>query len=633
MANSCALARAKLVDAVASLRKAGTREKITTGIKAGFVTSIVTPMRAVAGNASWGGVVHLARNPLASAIDVVQATGRSAATGFKVKPHEFRDFVNTLDRDGMKVMARGFKKGTEPVREAATAARGADRPVSKFINELRQRLNANPNVPNTTVEYKRTVYKHPLAQTMTDGAFAILEAADRPWWQMAFDTSIYQQSKLLAVREGLKGKNLRARSAELQATPTLEMQMRALDDANYATFKDKNVLSTTAANIKRGIKNVADKKTDPTLGPWRRAQAESLKAAAKVGDYVAEATLPFTGVPSSVAGKMVSTSPLGLLNPDLLKGTAGQRAQALANAGIGFGMVAIGMELYEKGLITGALPKSKTERDQWTEAKRPSFSIKIGDNWYGLRSLGPAAASLFMGAALRRGFDEGETPTDAISQGAGESAKFLTQQTYLAQIGAMVEAMQGEPGRGARVAANLALPTPAFIGQLNRAADPYERDTREFGDQLKSKLPLGHLYAPTPRRMGVTGPLPKRTAAERISSVASPLPITRSRDDATLRELRRLGVSFGIPPKQVKGGGKVADLPREQWEQLTTEAGGGAMAEIRRILQDPTFQALDDEEKKKVLDQVVEDYRSNVRDPMKEALLAAAAPRKKKVRR
>ena len=49
---SCALARARLARRVAELRPAGKIEKATTAVKAGFVGSIVTPMRALAGNTS-----------------------------------------------------------------------------------------------------------------------------------------------------------------------------------------------------------------------------------------------------------------------------------------------------------------------------------------------------------------------------------------------------------------------------------------------------------------------------------------------------------------------------------------------------------------------------------------------------
>jgi hypothetical protein len=289
--------------------------------------------------------------------------------------------------------------------------------------------------------------------------------------------------------------------------------------------------------------------------------------------------------------------------------------------------------MFERGWITGAMPKEANEKAAWDLAGKKPYSVKIGDNWVGLRSLGPAAASLFMGAAIRKGFDEGENTTDALSKGVTASTQFLTQQTYLQSIGNLVDAAQGEPGRLGRQAVSTLVPSPAFIGQVNRATDPYVRDEREFGDQLKAKLPLGHLYAPTPRRVGPAGPLPRKTAAERFSSVASPVPITRSRDDADLKELRRLGVSFGVPPRTIKGEGKVAEIPRAEWEAFVTKAGSETLAELRAILIDPEFQPLSDSEKKEVLDKVVEQIRKKYRDPMKEGILAAAVPRRQKVRR
>lgn len=623
---SCALARAKLMDVVAGLRKAGLREKTTTAIKAGYVTSIVTPLRAVTGNASWGSFVHLARDPIASAIDVAQSYARSAGTGFKVKPHELRDFTHALDRDGLGVMAKGFGKGTAPVRDAYNESRS----VSEFVNKLRLNLQANPSVPNSTVEYQRVKYDSPLAQTMTDASFSILEAADRPWWQMAFDTSLYRQGKLYAIREGLKGDALSRRSSELMASPTLEMQMRALADANYATFKDKNVLSNTASAIKRGIRSRADVEIKPGLSDFERQSQQSVKVASKVGDYVAETTLPFTGVPSSVAGKMVSVSPLGLLNPDIFVGSQGMRSAALANAAIGTGMIGVGMLLYQKGMLTGAAPTNPTEKAQWKKAGKASYSVLIDGYWVGLKSLGPVASPLFMGAAMRRGFDEGQSTGEAVGMGAKASAKFLTQQTYLQQIGNMVDLMQGG-GSFAQTATSMAVPAPAFIGQLNRAVDPYTRDNRAFVDQLKSKLPLGPLYAPTPREMGPTGPLLERSILERLSSVVSPFPVTKDRDTPDLKQIRELQVSFGVPPRTVQGtiNGKkrIATIPRDVWEKFTKEAGTEAMTEITQKLHDPEFIRLDDDQKKKELDKIVSRARDKYRKPIKDKLMPTAVPR------
>jgi hypothetical protein len=605
LADSCALARSRLVSAVEELRKSSRVEKVTTAIKAGYVSSIVTPLRAVAGNASFAGFLQLARHPLAAAIDVVEATGKSAATGFRVRPHEFRTFANSLTADGMGAFLGGFGRGTAPMREAATAARNADkRPVSTFINELRLRLNARPEVPNSTVENRRIVYDHPIAQAMTDASFAILEAADRPWWLAAYDTEIYRQSKLLAIKEGLAGRALKARSAELMARPTDETLLHALDAANYATFKDRNLLSKGATAVKRSVKQIAEKGPDA-----------STRLAGKAADLLLESSVPFTGVPSSVAGKMISVSPFGVLNPDIFVGGQAKRAQALANTGIGFGMVALGMKLYEEGKLTGSMPRDASERAQWNEAGKQSFSVLVNGKWYGLRVLGPVASSLFMGAAMRRELEENpEDKGAAIGKGVGAQADFLTQQTFLQQIGNMIETAKGGASVG-RLGAQF-IPAPALAGQIGRAADPYEREQNDFLETVRAKAGLGFM---NPRRLGPTGPLPARTTAERVAGLVSPLPMKQSRDTETLAEIRRLHIPFGLPSRSIKlPGEKPVKLTRADYEEFVKAVGTKTMRIIEETMADPQFEVLSDDDKRDVLSNIVRGVRSEGRGELKQ---------------
>jgi hypothetical protein len=505
----------------------------------------------------------------------------------------------------MAAFAKGFGRGTAPMREAFGAARNADkRPVSTFINELRLRLNARAEVPNSTVENRRVVYDNPIAQAVTDASFAILEAADRPWWLAAYDTEVYRQSKLLGIREGLTGKALKARSAELMARPTDEMLLHANDAANYATFKDRNILSRGASAVKTSVKKIAETAPDA-----------STRAAGKAADLVLESSVPFTGVPSSVAGKIVSTSPFGILNPDIFVGGQAKRAQALANTGLGFGMVALGMKLYEEGKLTGAMPSNASERAQWNLAGRQSYSVKINGKWYGLRVLGPVASSLFMGAAMRQALQE--EPDDkgaAFGKGVGSSADFLTQQTYLAQIGNMIEVAKGGASVG-RLAAQF-VPTPALPAQVGRALDPYDREATGFLETVRGKAGLGFM---NPKRLGPTGPLPPRTTAERLSGVLSPFAMRQDRDTETLQEIRRLHIPFGLPGKSIRlPGQEPVKLTRDDYEQFVTAVGTKTMGLIEDTMADPQFQSLSDDDKRDVLSDIVAGVRAEGRDEIKQ---------------
>jgi hypothetical protein len=578
MAISCAIARAKLARKVAELRKAGALEKTTTAIKAGFVGSIVTPMRALAGNASWGGLRHLALQPAEAAVDYMLSVGKSARTKFKVSPHEFREVANALDADGLSAMWGGFKKGGRPVTDAYKAAKGAGGPIPRriaaFVQELSTRLDADQVAK--VVDVERVKYSSPVSQTLVDGAFAVLEAADRPFWKLGFDGSLYMQGKLMAIREGLKGPALRSRAAYYFENPTDEMNLRAADDANYATFKDRNVMSRTATSIKRGLRSAADKSPDPAATGYDRVRQKAKQRGAKIGHYVVETNMPFTGVPSSVATKILQVSPLGFFSPSLF-GSQAERARALATAGGGTAIMAAGFLLAKKGLITQAMPRDPKERAQWDEEGRQPWSVKIGKDWVGLQALGPVASPLFMGAKLQ------DVRRDSPEAGAGEQAarvaagagQFFTQQTYLQQLSRLIDAAQDEKKAAALVASQI--PLPAAGGQINRLIDGKTRDTKTIKDQIVTKIPGASRLAP--EKLTPTGHSIDRSIEERIAAVVSPLPLRRSTETPLTQEMRR-------SRRHVRDAGEIDHVPRQEDPARTAgvsrDARGGRTARADR---------------------------------------------------
>lgn len=621
----CALAREKLSRYVRELRTANTVEKATTAIKAGYVGSIVTPMRAIAGNTSWGALQHLVNQPATAGVDFLLSAAKSARTGFKVPPHEFREVVSALDKEGLGVMMRGFGKGTAPTREAAASARqgfGADRAagvgrpsafgrgIARFVEELSTRLDAE-NVAKV-VEFDRVKYKSPVLQTMVDGAFGILEAADRPYWKLGFDGSLYMQAKLLAVREGAKSAERAARAKAYFEAPTMEMVARATDDANYATFKDKNALSRSAASLKRGMKAAADKNPTAAPGTYERTKQVTAQRGAKVASYVTETNVPFTGVPSSVAYKVAAQGPLGFLNIPKLMGTQAERAKALAQAGVGTAMWAVGYKIAEAGGLTGAFPTSPAEKAQWElEGKQP-WSVKVGDTWVGLNSLGPAAIPLFMGGNLHR-LKEGEPDASQLELAGKEAAfvgKVMTEQTYTQQLARLIGAV-GDEKKGAALLASQ-VPVPSIVGQANRAADPYQRDTRRIGDRLLSRLPGGNFL--TPKAVDAFGEPVRKTPLERASAVVSPFPLKASRDTPLLVELRRLGVTVGKPQRTLRFEKKSIERSDDEFEKMLAEVGPEVHTALEELIRDPDYADAPDEKKVAVMKKIIRDAHSKAND-------------------
>lgn len=606
--NSCALARERLASFVARMREPGTLEKVTTGIKAGFLGQLVTPMKALGGNALSFGFRTLVEHPVRAGFDYLHAVGKSAADGrFTLSPDAYRQVTLALDKEGLGRIVQGFKKGAEPTRLALQTAgkestlRGA---ITRFVDELNTRLDAEQ--VNRTLEYGRTTYKSPVLDNIVNGVMGVMEAVDRPYWRASHDFSLHMQSKIQAAAEGLKGESFKKRSEQLFENPTDEMILRAVDDANYVTFKNRNFLSRMAAGTKQFARQMAEKDPTAPKGTYAHGLEATRQAGAKGGSYVLETNLPFTGVPSAVAGQAFSlaTGPLSLLRLVTNKNPAAV-SRIVSDAALGSALIAWGYKLAREGNLTGAAPPSNTsERAQWDAEGRPPWSVRINGTWYDIRFLAPVAAPLYAGAGIAKAR---QAQPDVgmgkqLATAAGSTGQMLTQQTYLQNLSALIDALKAPDKKGARLAASQ-VPIPALSGQIARATDPAERVADGFWEQLQAKIP--GLSRSLPERVDPLGRVQERTGVERLSEVFSPGRIKQSTENDITREFRRLGVNLSTlkDVSSVKGQ-KVERTGQEQAQFLKTLGNEKAQA-LGRFIASPEYQQLTDEQKANALRRIV----------------------------
>lgn len=628
MANTCALARQRLAQAVADLRAATTREKAVSAVKAGFLGSINTPLRMMGGNAVSLAFRSLVQHPAETAVDYVRAVAQSAAKGkLSFTPSDYRSVRLALDSEGLKRYAKAFWTGTEPTRGALRTAhdvyaetagpwKAVREAVIAFSDDLNTRLDAE-HIYRTTDYQDNTHYNNPLSNAAVNGVFGIAEALDRPYWRAAHDFSLWMQSKVLAGAEGLKGAELKARAAEIFEHPTDEMAMRAADHANYTTFKNKTPLGNAAQDVKTGLARRADKEIPTDVQGYERTRAEIAKAANGIASFMVELNLPFTGVPSSVAGQSfaIGTGPLSLVR--LLSAANRNPAMAariIAESGTGTAIMALGYHMAQDGALTGPAPTSPSDRAQFDAEGKQAYSVRVGDKQFDIRFAMPVAAPLLAGAALY--WSKGETPSARATAGVGSTAKMLTAQTYLQNLNNTIEALQDPVKRGERFVVSQ-IPMPALLGQVARASDPLERDPKSIPEMLAVKIPgLSRTVNP---RVDALGRVQERTLLERASEVISPSRIKETSETPVTREFRRLGISLNKPSPTVTFRGE--KMRRTPGAQVTYEQSVGPImaAELGKLMASPQYQRMDDEIKAKALlrvrDRIHEVYGK--RDAMK----------------
>ncbi len=610
MALKCQLARAQLTNFVAGLKQGGTAEKVGAVVKAGMIGGVSAPAKGLLGNTAWGGYVHLAQQPVQAGLDYIQSVAKSAATGFKVKPHELREVVNSLDADGLKALGSGFRSGVNELKQGHAAGKLAiaglkpGSPFAERIAAYTDGMSAVLNQGTVGMNNPTTRIQSPAIRAAVQGAFNLVEAVDRPFFAAAHDMSLYMQAKLGAVRQGLKSGDPRFKQEvdRLTANPTDEMVTRATDDAMYATFKDKPQIAQMIENGRRAVQSTADKSTG------------AKKVGAIATSVGMDLTIPFTGVPSSVAAKATSMTPFGLLSPKML-GTQAQRSQALANASLGTLGIYAGYKLAKDGLVTGAAPQGSNERAD-NDLTRANYSVKLGDTWVDIRQLGPVAIPLFVGASLAGLTDKNPQANagDMAATGAATVGKSVVENTFLQGVKRGVDAIQDPEGKGAAFAAGM-VPVPSVLGQIGRAVDDTPREAKTIPERLMQRTPLSVLL---PAKKTPTGAAPEKTLGERLSPF-SPMPVKPDRDTPAFAELRRLGLALGMPERTTSIKNKKITIPDAQYQQML-ERQGQLMQRVETLIQGSTYQRMDDERKKQYLRLIVERVRNTARQPVRQSL-------------
>jgi hypothetical protein len=364
-------------------------DKAITVWKAGLLTSLRTHERNLIGNTIMG-ASEIAKDIPATVADMLM----SLRTGK-------RSMSPTLQGS-----LTGAKKGAISMKDIVTKGYDPEEAISKFD------------------VHKVTWGNNPVEQFLkkaTDAVYRPLAGEDKVFWHSSYARSLYDQAATEAINVGKQGNQ--SFIENLVKNPTEQMGINALKDANYATFHDQNVLTGVANSIKRAAQS-------NKLGP----------VGSEIGKVVTEVLAPFTGVPSSIVGKTMAYSPIGLVKgavnmgrvlvqniPELQR----QAAQEVGRGVLGTGLFGLGAYLMSKGLMTGQ-PKDATEANLWATQNKPSNSVFINGKWRSIGSIGPQNLVMLAGAKYQE--EMGKQGGEDIGAYAGNLAKDQLGQTFLAKL-------------------------------------------------------------------------------------------------------------------------------------------------------------------------------------------------------
>lgn len=393
----------------------------------------------------------------------------------------------------------------------------------------------------------------------------------------------------LAVRqagsEGLKGARARERTAELLANPTDDMMEKALDYGRYITFQ-RPLGDGLAGGLSRVTQN------QPYL----------------------KAVLPFVRTPTNLIKFTAERSPLAPMvkewRRDFAAGGA-RRDLAVAKVMVGSGIGALIADLASKGVITGSPPSDENRRRLLYANGWQPYSVKVGDTYYSYKRLDPFAMTFGTAADLATmgdGMTEEQQDKGAALWTASVISN-LASRTWLSGITDALDAIQ-DPERYSgnfikRLIGSATVPTGS--AQLARWLDPLSRETPDVGSYMSSRMP----------GMSI-GLLPKRDVWGRpIASeggvgpdIISPVWTSTDKQDPVTAALLADNLKVGKPSRKV-GGRKLSDA---EYDRYQATAGPLMHDKIAKLLSEPSWSQLDQEERQDALDKTAKASRAIARE-------------------
>tara|TARA_R110002124_G_scaffold287106_2_gene470478 strand:+ start:1375 stop:5913 length:4539 start_codon:yes stop_codon:yes gene_type:complete len=392
-----------------------------------------------------------------------------------------------------------------------------------------------------------------------------------------------------AGKEGLKGQAAKDRVAELLNNPPDEMLQQSFDYGRYLTF-------TKPLSEKDGALSA--------LGSMASRATQVVPAL--------KAILPFVRTPTNLIKFSIERSPLAPAMKDWRRDFAAggaRRDLAVARAMVGSGIGALMAQYAAEGKITGSPPSDKAkERLLRADGWQP-YSFKVGDKYYSYLRLDPFASTIGTAAdiaTMNNGMTDKQR-ADGATLTVASILSNLGSKTWLSGITDALAALD-DPERNSewflkRLAGSAAVPTG--VAQAARYMDPTFREADTAGDYIQSRIPGMGASLPSKRDFwgqpivgeGGLGP-----------DAISPIWQSTRRNDPATNELLRVGVRSGPPQRKEMTGHEYADFQER--------AGTMAKASIGALIQTPQYRAMSNDEKEKIIKDIISDTRREAKKTM-----------------
>lgn len=393
----------------------------------------------------------------------------------------------------------------------------------------------------------------------------LLMAEDEFFKAIGFRAEINAQAIRQATEEGLTGRALANRAAELRANPTLEMTEAARKAAEKQTFT--NPLGRAGTGLQLLVSNV----------PGLRF------------------IVPFIRTPINLVKYAIDRSPFAPLFKEARDNLTGKngpiaRDNQIARIALGSTISATTAWLAAQGHITGGGPsqsegakRALMRADGWQP-----YSIKVGDTYYSYSRFEPFGMLMGVAADFVEMHDS-MTKDEKANLGvllAGSAARNLVSKTWLRGPSEAMQSILDPQRYGPRYLQGMfGTVVPTGIAQYANSQDPYIRQARSILDTIRSRLPgeseklfvRRDAFGEPIRREGALGP-----------DLISPVYQSAAKNDPTVAEMLRLKVYPGRLPRTIMH----AELTDAEYDTYTRVAGQASRRLLDTLVNMPNWREL-----------------------------------------
>lgn len=412
-------------------------------------------------------------------------------------------------------------------------------------------------------------------QAYEETIFHLLGAEDQPFYYGAKARSLYSQAIAQAKNKGLKGAQRKTFIENLVKNPTDDMLEWSVYDAEIAVFQNRTHLGDIAKSIQK----------------------------VKGGEVI----VPFGRTPAAVATQIINYSPVGIVEEiakEIKNKKFDQRkfSQAFGRATIGTGALFIGTLLFKTGMMTLDRPNNERERELWKLEGRSANSIKIGDKWRTVQTLGPIGNVLIIGGHFQKMLDEEGSPTKAIVTALAGGAKSFSEQTFVRGVNQAVDALT-DPERSfenwfSSMSGSL---VPTIVADTARAMDEQERRAIGPKERVQKRIPI--LREKLEPQIDVFGQDLPRYGGNVLETMADPTRPSKIRQDVVVDELRRLwDKNIKVSPTQLGDKKGYEILTDEENTQLWRRSGELTYKLLLALINNEAYQNTDDFQKGKAVE-------------------------------